>query len=306
MFNTRSTLRGTSSQLFGSVVWTPLERLQLDLGGLLEDHHYSGTLFSPRLAANYALTDESAVRFSAGVSYRAPSWVESRSEEALYSGDEIVRILNKASPSLDPERVRHFELGYVTAFRELGLSLDIRGFHNSYSRYIDDESCRNPNCSGVGDIGAPPGTKTFLFQNAGTFRMTGSEFSLDWRRPGWGRVVLSQAFIDIDADEDILDDDFEDSGPSSVTSLLLIKDLPERWRVSVGAYRHAKLNWLSDGDVVPGKPRFDLKLARSFGPPAAGNEMAIVAQSMGGRYVDFHEGRFRHEPQLFATLRLSW
>lgn len=305
MFNTRETLRGRNGQLFGSVVWTPVERLQIDMGGLLEDHHYSGTLFSPRLAANYALTDESALRVSAGVSYRAPSWVESKSEEAIYSGGKIVRIFNKASPSLAPERVRHFELGYVTAFRELGLSLDLRGFHNSYSRYIDDESCRNP-CAVIGEIGAPAGSKTFLFQNAGTFRMTGGEFSADWRRPGWGRVVLSQAFIDIDANEDVLDDDFEDSGPSSVTSLLLIKDLPDRWRASLGVYRHAVMNWLNDGDTVPGKPRFDFKLARSFGPPAAGNEVAIVAQSMGGRYVDFHEGRFRHEPQLFASLRLSW
>ncbi len=136
--------------------------------------------------------------------------------------------------------------------------------------------------------------------------MTGGEFSADWRRPGWGRVVLSQAFIDIDASEDILDDDFEDSGPSSVTSLLVIKDLPERWRISLGAYRHEKMNWLSDGDDVPGKPRFDLKLARAFGPPAANNEVAIVAQSVGGRYVDFHEGRFRHEPQVFGSLRLAW
>jgi iron complex outermembrane receptor protein len=34
--------------------------------------------------------------------------------------------------------------------------------------------------------------------------------------------------------------------------------------------------------------------------------VAIVAQSLGGRYVDFSEGRYRHEPRLFASLNLSW
>ena len=319
MFNTRSTLRGTSSQLFGSVVWTPLERLQLDLGGVLEDHHYSGALFSPRLSANYALTPESALRMSAGVSYRAPSMVEARAEEAAYRLDgEIDSVGLIVGRLVKPERVRHVEVGYAAVLRELGLSLDVRAFHNSYQRYIDDERCYHYTsgakvtpghtvCPAVADYAFNSGgAKSFLFQNAGAFRMTGGEFSADWRRPGWGRVVLSQAFIDIDASEDILDDDFEDSGPSSVTSLLVIKDLPERWRISLGAYRHEKMNWLSDGDDVPGKPRFDLKLARAFGPPAANNEVAIVAQSVGGRYVDFHEGRFRHEPQVFGSLRLAW
>lgn len=66
------------------------------------------------------------------------------------------------------------------------------------------------------------------------------------------------------------------------------------------------MKWLSDGDTVPEKGRFDLKLARSFGAPGSGSEVAIVAQSLGGRYVDFHEGRYRHEPRLFASLNLSW
>src|SRR5690606_22001522 len=97
--------------------------------------------------------------------------------------------------------------------------------------------------------------RSYLFQNAGTFSMTGGEFSVDWRRAGWGRVVLSQAVIDIDADEDILDRDFETSAPRSITSLLLIKDLSPRWRASLGYYHHATMNWLNDGDRVPAEGR---------------------------------------------------
>lgn len=66
------------------------------------------------------------------------------------------------------------------------------------------------------------------------------------------------------------------------------------------------MKWLSDGDTVPENARVDLKLVREFGRPGSGNEVAIVAQSLGGRYVDFHEARFRHEPQVFGSLRLAW
>lgn len=320
MFNTRGTLSGTSSQLFGSVVWSPVERLKLDLGGTLENHHYSGSLFSPRFALNYALTPESALRLSGGVSYRTPSLVESNAEQVVRIGSQIKQLRLRAGDDVQPERVKHIEIGYAAIFREIGVGLDVRAFHKRYTDYIDDQSCYYRGQSGRlqcppappgyvpfdSDLNSSRGPRSFLIQNAGSFTMTGGEFSVDWHRSGWGRVVLSQAVIDIDAGRDILDPDFETSAPTSITSLLLVKELPDRWRTSLGYYRHAVMNWLNDGDRVPEQDRFDLKLARSFGAPGSGSEVAIVAQSLGGRYVDFHEGRYRHEPRLFASLNLSW
>jgi iron complex outermembrane receptor protein len=324
MFNTGGTISGISSQVFGSAVWSPVERLRVDLGGTLEHHHYSGSLFSPRLALGYALTPDAALRLSAGVSYRTPSLVESHAEQAVRVGTEIKRIGLWAGEDIQPERVKHLELGYAAMFRELGLGVDVRAFYKEYADYIDDQRCWYPDKPWEASIAstalmcpsAPEGfapfewdamtsrrPRSFLFQNAGTFRMAGGEFSIDWRRPGWGRAVLSQAVIDIDADGDTVDEDFETSAPSSITSLLLIKDLPGRWRASLGYYRHTVMNWLNDGDRVPERGRVDLKLSHRFG---SADEVALVVQSAGGRYADFHAGRYRHEPRLFASLRLSW
>ena len=312
-FNTDATLAGTSSQLFGSVTWNPLAALKLDLGGTLEDHHYSGSTFSPRLAVNYALTPESAVRASAGVSYRAPSFLESSAFETIRIEDKVRWVGVRQTTPVEPERVRHFELGYMAQFSELGIGLDVRAFHERYLRYLDSRSCiiGEPRC-------APPEAydpfphapnrppKQFRFVNSAALTRHGAEFSVDWRRPGWGRVVVSQAFIDIDADAAASDRDFDLSAPTTVTSLLLIKELPERWRASLGYYRHSEMYWLNQGDRVPVTNRFDLRLARSFGAPSADNEVAIVAQSVNGRYPEFYARKFRHEPQLFATLRVSW
>lgn len=312
-FNTDATRSGTSSQLFGSVSWNPLAALKLDAGGTLEDHHYSGATFSPRVAMNYALTPESAVRASAGVSYRAPSFLESSAYETIRVDDTVRWVGVRQTTPVEPERVRHFELGYLAQSRESGLSLDLRAFHERYLRYLDNRSCiiGEPGCPAPEAFdpfphapNRPP--KQFRFVNSAALTRHGAEFSVDWRRPGWGRVVVSQAFIDIDADAEASDGDFDLSAPTTISSAFLIKDLPQRWRASLGYYRHDEMYWLNDGDHVPVVNRFDLRLARSFGPPGADSEFAVVAQSVRGRYPEFYARKFRHEPQLFATLRLSW
>ncbi len=330
-FNTRDTLYARHAQVFGSLGWQPLEWLKIDVGGTFERHDYSGELFSPRLAVNLALSPQSSMRLSGGVAYRAPTLLQSDAEQVYREGGVIKALGLRATQQLQPERVRYAEIGYVALLADLGLNLDVRVFHERYDRYLDDRTCWNPIIAPDGsvvalrpgatprrpDCNAPPpaGYVPYLqsgqqraseFLNSGSFVMDGAEFSIDWRRPGWGRIVLSQAFIEIDAGKGVLDPDIVVSAPQAVSSLLLIKDLPDRWRASIGYYHNEKMMWLNQGDVVPSRDRVDVKLARSFGPARSDNEFAITAQSVGGRYPEFHEGRYRAEPQLFASLRLSW
>ena len=134
----------------------------------------------------------------------------------------------------------------------------------------------------------------------------GAEFSLDWRQPGVGRVIFSTAVIDIDAKAGASDGDFELSAPSTISSLLLIKEFASRWTASAGFYHHGDMYWLNDGDRVPDTRRLDLRLARSFGHPGSNNEFAIVAQSVNGRYPEFYERKYRHEPRVYLSLSLGW
>ena len=307
-------IKGTSSQLFGTVTWNATDRLKLDVGGTLESHHYSDTLFSPRLGLNYALSSESAVRFSSGVSYRAPSFFESHAEEVLRVGDKVKWVGTRSVNPIDAERVQHVEVGYVAQFRELGVGVDVRAFHERYTRYLDSRSCviYRAECplppEGYDPFphaaNRPP--KLFQFVNSAALTRHGAEFTIDWRRPGWGRAILSSTFIDIDADAGASDSDFERSAPTTVTSLLLIKELPQRWTASAGLYHHGDMYWLNQGDRVPVTRRVDVRLARGFGPARSDNEFAIVAQSVDGRYPEFYERQYRHEPRVFASLRLAW
>lgn len=329
LFGRDDWLDATHAQLFGSVEWRPVEALRINVGGTLESHDYSGSLFSPRFAANYAFGPDAALRLSTGTAYRAPTLMESKAFQTYRDGDDIRRILFRSLEPLQSERMRFIDLGYVAHFRAQGLTLDARVFREYYERFIDDRSCRTfpagfdfdqlepgvranfmkdacPGQEGPDFKPITPGQKAFYFFNANDFRMTGAEFSIDWRRDGWGRAILSQSFIRIDKGEPYSDRDIPDSAPHATTSLLLIKELPERWRASLGYYRNGEYYWMNGGDYIPRGDRFDLKLARRFGAPATDSEFSFTALSVKGRYPDFHDGKYRHQAHLFATLQIGW
>lgn len=330
-FDTRAALTAHYWQTFGNLTWQASDALAVNLGATFEDHDYSGKLFSPRLAFNYALDARSALRLSAGRAYRAPSLIEAHALETLRENGEIVRVGYYAALPVEPETVRFVELGYVAKPSRM-LSVDLRVFREAYDRYIDRQSCFLPTLRGWSSTDtlpcdalgiAPPAewseanafghgrirnknVKAFYFANLGGFVARGGELSVDIRRPGLGRAVLSQAFVFLDASPELEERDIELSAPKRSTALLLIADLPRRWQASLGYYHNDPMYWLNDGDRVPNRDRFDLRLARSFGPPEQAGEFAIVVQSVNGRYKEFHEGNYRHEPRIFASLRLAW
>ena len=275
-FSTGKTYGGTQWQVFSSLTWKPSERWAVNLGGNLEHHYFSGDLFSPRIAVNYALDNHASLRASTGISYRAPQAWESRSFETVSLNGQVLAIGYWAALPLEPERVRFIELGFAGRVAPLSLELDARFFREAYDNYIDDQACRFSR--GTCRFAPPPGylgtlnnTSVFYFGNNGAVTTTGFELRADWRRPGWGRVVLSQAFVNIEntglPGQDI---DLESSAPDSMTSLLIAAELPAGWRASIGFYHATRMKWLNDGDVIPSHGRTDLKLSRRFGK--AGHE----------------------------------
>lgn len=311
-FSTDKEYGGTQWQVFSSVTWKPAERWALNVGGNLEHHYFSGNLFSPRIAVNYALDRHSSLRASTGISYRAPQAWESRSFETISEGGQIYAIGYWAALPLEPERVRFVELGFAGRIAPFALELDARLFREAYDNYIDDQACRFSR--GTCGFAPPPGylgtlnnSYVFYFGNNGAVTTTGFELRADWRKPGWGRVVLSQAFVNIkNAGLPGQDIDLEASAPDSMTSLLLAAELPAGWRASIGFYHATRMKWLNDGDVIPSHGRTDLRLSKRFGKTGRENEFALTIQSLEGDYSDFHEGNYLHESGMLASLKLSW
>lgn len=309
-FNTADTLVGTEWQVFGSLTYALSSKWALNMGGTFQQHHYSGPIFSPRLAVNYAVSDYSALRASVGQAYRAPSFMETYAKEGYEHDGKLVRAFYYAGLPILPEKVDHAELGYVLAWPHKGVHLDARVFLERYSRYVDDEVCA---LDGSGRFPCPfpapahfsplASPSVFHFMNQGSITARGLEARIDWNKPGFGRAIFSQSVIRLGNVNGIGDGDIQRSAPVSMTSLLLIKDLPQRWRASLGYYHQSPMSWLNDGDTLPARYLIDIKLAKGFGRAEAENEIALTAQNPGGVYPDFHEHRFWREPRLFLSVK---
>lgn len=218
--------------------------------------------------------------------------------------------------TLEPERVKFREIGYVGRFDGAGLQVDARLFRDEYDNYIDNQSCTMepathpgfPVCSFFPVAGyARPAWfghhKAFYFYNSGDIRVEGGDLTLDWRHRDFGRFVLSHAVTHIQAGT-MTDADTELSAPRVSSSLLWMKTFPKGIRTSVGYYRVGFLKWPNDGDEQWAYRRLDLKLAKRLGPAGSEDEIALTFQNVGAHHTEFDD--YTVERQAFVTLRLSW
>jgi iron complex outermembrane receptor protein len=320
---------GTQWQAFANAAWQVTPDWLLNIGGMLEAHYYTDTLFSPRVAANYRITPNQALRFSAGKGYRAPTILNAEAREMIYFRDgglADVEMWQYETP--DPEEVKFREIGYVAQFPEQNLAIDARIYREDYEDYIDDNSgslnstrdvftmrysgiqiqvpATVPDVPNLGKIWGR--TRNTLFYNMGGARTEGGEIQVDWRHAVLGRFLVSYAVIDVQPDNstELMEQDFGSSASRNNVSLLWSKALTDRLTLNVGHYRVDSLKWLNDGDDQPAYSRTDLKLAWRLGDLASEDEIALTVQNLNDEHYEFREPEYRVEERAFLTLRKSW
>lgn len=303
---------GTQWQVFGNLVWQAAPQWQINLGGMVEKHYFTETLLSPRLAANYALTPHHSLRAGAGRGYRAPTAFEEKSRELYPYRQTVADVGYRSYQHLQAEQVNFREIGYVGQFPEYGVRLDARLFREDYRNYIDDQSCQLGGGTPACPFAPPPGyqhilgsTKAYIFLNSGAIRSWGEELQLDWRNTWLGRLLLGYSRTYIDAEAGV-DKDVPRSAPRDMLSLLWSRNFAGRYAAGLGYYYVGDMMWLNDGDFQRAYRRVDLRLARRFGKPGGGDEIAVTLQNLGGAYPQFSNGDFVAERRAFVTLRLSW
>jgi iron complex outermembrane receptor protein len=140
------------SRVFGNVEYTPWRWLTLNAGGNWERTSTTGDdYFSPRVAANFILNDNQALRFVYSEAVRTPDAFEQSSDYGYtltnvrpdtYSDLEGTRVttaealktgaLNTAGNELEEERITSYEISYFGQFplSQALLSLEVRGFRD--------------------------------------------------------------------------------------------------------------------------------------------------------------------------------
>lgn len=131
------TVDNSTLQLFANLEYRPQENWLLHAAAMAEDSELSELSLSPRLAAHYFIRPSHSLRAVYSEAVRSPDMYENNAswthQLANPSGSSTLSdryYAHARGPGdLDQEKMRASELGYNGRFHHLGLSVDIRAFH---------------------------------------------------------------------------------------------------------------------------------------------------------------------------------
>lgn len=175
-------------QLFANLEYKPHDRWLLHAAGMAEDSELTGSSFSPRLAVHYFVRPSHSLRAVYSEAVRSPDMYENNASwtyrPANLSGPPTLSNTYYAHArgpgDLEQEKMRSGELGYNGRFHGLGLSVDLRAFHEEVHDMMSE----------------PLQLKNFVPTNEGFVRFTGAEGQFDWQVTRRDRLRLTYAYID--------------------------------------------------------------------------------------------------------------
>ncbi|MGB8855602.1 MAG: TonB-dependent receptor [Burkholderiales bacterium] len=293
-----------TSRVFAHGEWSATPKLNLNFGAMLEDTSYTGREFSPRVALNYRLMPNHALRASRSRAHRTPTIYEEKADNHFDlvppTGPKIRVQQNKATGGLMSEHIVSHELGYVGHFVDQGIMLDLRAYYDKLDHLVGT--------SVISPFSAPGyfvlNNTTFSSVNKSEAKIKGYETHVRYRPDASIDVFMSYASTRISSDDPAL----ERTMPRNTFSLLATRQLPDRMQGSVGYYQLSSVEPLSEGNLIPLARRLDLRLAyrleRSDGYFREG-EAALVLQNLLGKYADFERANIAQQ-RAYASLELRW
>lgn len=148
-------LSNTTARAFTNIEYRPLDSVVVNLGGMYEYDRKQDDNFSPKLGVNWHVSQQQTLRFQYSTAERTPD---------LFETDADWRYLvTNLNPTLDGATQAYFfpyaisedgdytnakiisrEVGYYGYFSKLGLELDVRVFHDTFTDlYIDGFTLRS-------------------------------------------------------------------------------------------------------------------------------------------------------------------
>jgi iron complex outermembrane receptor protein len=282
---------GSMYRMFGNVEWMPTEHWVVNGGVMAEHHYYTGLDFSPRLAVNYLISPDHALRASISQAYRSPTFFEVEGDVRYFTTTGYY-LAQRFKPvgDLQPEKILSREIGYVGHVRSLNLEVDTRLFNDRVTKLIGQET------SGSGLL------ETFQSNNSNHANIRGADIQLKWQPQRDFDLILNYARVSIDSNEP----DISESAPRNNFSVLAIYRLAHGWEASAAAYRVGYMKWLDDGDVTQAYTRIDARLARRWELQGHQLELSLVGQNLGGkRYEEFRNDNL-FDGRAYVGLSFDW
>ena len=152
--NSRQTLHGVLSRAYANLEWRARPDLLLQGGAMIENHYFTGTHISPRVAVNYELIPGHTLRFNLSQAYRTPTFFEQKGNYVYYSttGVPLTTLTVPANNDLAPERVLSREIAYIGQYKPWQMQWDVKLFRDQIDDYLSAKG--KPGNSGTSAVSA--------------------------------------------------------------------------------------------------------------------------------------------------------
>lgn len=295
-------------RLFGNLEWRFPPFAEANFGATWEYDSVGGSSLAPRLNFNLHPAEGQTVRLGLSRAYRSPSAFDAKGDQRVVPTISFPPLFDRtylAMPRVQSESIDVAELGYLGEFHSLRASLDVRLFDERIDNRIM-QAPRNlapPYCEQTGFPVSPCGSANYT-DNAEWVRIRGFEYQLKWQPFESTRLLLNQAFTEID--QRFLDSFLattsavsglkraqqrtRQSAPADSTSLMLMQKLPGGVELSATHHWVGGMKWTTNSEVQRYR-RLDLRLAYPFRSGNWRGEIAFVSQSANGDHAEFKNSR---------------
>lgn len=313
LFATNDRLTTDVSRLFGNVEWRLTPQAVLNLGTSLEKNSLTGTSNSPRLMLNYHVNSENTFRIGATKAHRTPSLFEQKANVGYFLAGGLARQTFLATGTFQNEEILSREVGWLGNFRRIGLTADVRIFHestkglsrqNPYSApFVLSPAVTNwinanfpqygvwavpivSNAAKLGQFNVPED-----FVNAGAPSIRGIEWDIEFKPFPSTRLSLHQAFFRIESIYPLpgaINPGDRQAAPTHSTSISWFQQLPQETHLSLMLYSVGAMHWSGqpESKIIPGYTRLDARLARRLHIGSQQAEIGITGQNLGSRYLE--------------------
>lgn len=298
MYFREDPLSFNETRFFTNLEWRLSPQWLINAGVFVGHHSWTGTYSAPRVMVNYQLTPDQTLRFGVTKSVRAPSLFELAGDVRYFYNGVLVGRTVAARGDLRPETLQTQEVGYFGNFRDLRLTLDVRGYHEHVKGLIDTKSYNLP-------VPVPfTGTVAQDYVNNSGLIARGIEYQLRWSPSETTEFWLNQNFEGYEWDDASKTDRI---APTHATTLALFQKLPADFDLSIMYHFNGTMTWRGEHEQMGHNRRVDVRLAYPFRMSGMRAEAAVVVQSANGDEPVFLPAEnFVYERRVFGTLRFEY
>jgi len=160
--------------------WRVLDDLSLVLSGRYDYSENFGGRFSPKVYANYAITDNLTIKGGLTSGYKVPSLRSAATDFGSTSMGGVII----GNPDLKPEKTLNYEAGIVYSNRNAGISTGVTVYRSEFEDKLlrTGRVClQNVECV-YGGVTYPAHQFGYTtYENVDTARLQGVEWTLDWK-----------------------------------------------------------------------------------------------------------------------------